>query len=144
MTNPRLGPTVRPGDTAPRFESIAHNVVVDSTVLAVAQNADLRLVFFYLAAGTEHTLPHVNKRSRRSTPPAPAPRLGYGWWARGTDGRLAWGVTHTRLWEGEATLTEAIRDVCERHPRLDVLMLADVAALVQEELRRPVVPVPRP
>jgi hypothetical protein len=53
-------------------------------------------------------------------------------------------VTHTRLWEGEATLTEAIRDVCGRHPGLDVLLPADVAALVQEELRRPVVTVERP
>jgi hypothetical protein len=64
MTNPRLGPTVRPGDTAPRFESIAHNVVVDSTVLAVAQNADLRLVFFYLAAGTELSLIHISEPTR--------------------------------------------------------------------------------
>jgi hypothetical protein len=116
--------------------------VVDSTVLAVAQNADLRLVFFYLAAGTEHTLPHVNKRSRRSPPPAP--RLGYGWWARGTDGRLAWGVAVSRPWEGAHTLTEAIRDVCARTPGLTVALSADVAALLTEELLRPVVTVERP
>lgn len=137
---------VRPGDTAPRWESLNYGLTADSTVLAVVQGDGRRFVVFYLASGTEHTLPHINDRGKKGQP-KPMPHVGYGWWARRSDGREAWGVSMLRPWRGVHTLDEIIRDVCERSGCTFVLRPASHAAalaLIAEEERRPIVVVLRP
>lgn len=146
MSGDKVGPTVRPGDLAPRWESLNYGVTADSTVLAVVQGEGKRFVLFYLAAGTEHTLPHVNDRGKKRQP-KPKAHVGYGWWEHRTDGREAWGVAMWRPWEGPQTLEETIQDVCERSGCSEVLRPVDDAAmlaLVAAEERRPIVVVVRP